>query len=392
MQRILIVEDDLVLARIYQELVQKEGWEAALATDGELAVDTLDRTRPDLVLLDLMLPKKNGVEVLRHIRRSSSLQTVPVVVFTNAADSSLVPEAQSAGANKCLIKARTTPKMLIEAVRDSLPATTLFSACSASPLTRETSQPQVSPEGLSPTMQAELYQDLQSRAQSLRILKRKMEGLASGEAPAVLLPYLFQLFRATHALTGSAGLIDAEPLGQISAALEVLLARLHGNPSALNRSSLRTLLQALDCLDRLIAEPPYHAPNGRSLVVLLLDEDASCRSSMAAALERAGLRCVRVRENKLATDLLQENSFDLALLTCSVFREVVEPHQWAAPISQHYPPSPIVFLPTIEEYAQHASFWSRGTSDFLLKPLFLPELVVKALIHVHALHVPRNGE
>jgi two-component system response regulator MtrA len=120
MNRVLIVEDDLTIARIYRGLVRREGCDPLLAEDGQLAIEALNQVRPDLVLLDLMLPKKSGVEVLRHMRATPRLQDVPVVVFTNACFGTLVQEAIEAGANQCLIKAQTAPKQLIETLRQYL--------------------------------------------------------------------------------------------------------------------------------------------------------------------------------------------------------------------------------------------------------------------------------
>jgi len=68
MKKILIAEDDAVIARIYQGLLRREGFETEVAADGHLAIESLEKSRPDLVLLDLMLPKRNGVQVLKHIR------------------------------------------------------------------------------------------------------------------------------------------------------------------------------------------------------------------------------------------------------------------------------------------------------------------------------------
>jgi CheY-like chemotaxis protein len=120
MNRVLIVEDDLTIARIYQGLVRREGWEPVMAADGEVAIAALEEGRPDLVILDLMLPKKNGVEVLRHMRAHPALRIIPVLVFTNACLGPLVEEAIEAGATQCLIKAQTSPKQLISLLRTYL--------------------------------------------------------------------------------------------------------------------------------------------------------------------------------------------------------------------------------------------------------------------------------
>ena len=66
-KKILFVEDDPVVLTLYRNRLQREGFEVLFAEDGEVALDVLSRVRPDLVVLDLMLPKVNGAEVLRHM-------------------------------------------------------------------------------------------------------------------------------------------------------------------------------------------------------------------------------------------------------------------------------------------------------------------------------------
>lgn len=120
MKRVLLVEDDLIISRIYQGLLRKAGCEVIAAGDGEMALQALSQGQPDLVLLDLMLPKINGVEVLKHIRSTASIRDVPVIVFTNASMGALLDEAMRIGATQFVIKAQTTPKQMVEIVQGYL--------------------------------------------------------------------------------------------------------------------------------------------------------------------------------------------------------------------------------------------------------------------------------
>lgn len=124
MTRVLLVEDDLIISRIYQGLLRKQGYEVTVASDGESAIRALTECQPGLVLLDLMLPKINGVEVLKHIRSNPVWRELPVIVCSNAAMGPLVSEALEAGASHCLVKAQTRPRELIETVSRFLPSST----------------------------------------------------------------------------------------------------------------------------------------------------------------------------------------------------------------------------------------------------------------------------
>ncbi|MBI3874392.1 MAG: response regulator, partial [Verrucomicrobia bacterium] len=120
MKKIMIVEDDAVITRIYERQFLLAGYNVEMAADGEAAVEKLKGLTPDLVMLDLQMPKKNGIEVLKFIRSQPATKDVPVVVFTNSYLGNMVQQAWQAGANKCLTKAICTPKQLLEVVRTTL--------------------------------------------------------------------------------------------------------------------------------------------------------------------------------------------------------------------------------------------------------------------------------
>src|ERR1051325_6655542 len=117
MKKMLIIEDDKIVGNIYRHRFQVEGYQVALASDGEAGLAAVKSLKPDLVILDLMLPKLNGVEVLKQLRADEATRTLPVIVLSNAYLSSIVQEAWKAGANHCMIKASCTPKQLIEVVQ-----------------------------------------------------------------------------------------------------------------------------------------------------------------------------------------------------------------------------------------------------------------------------------
>src|ERR1044071_1388858 len=114
MKKMLIIEDDKVVGSIYRHRFQVEGFRVELAADGESGLVAVQNFKPDMVILDLILPKLSGVEVLKKLRADEATKTLPVIVLSNAYLSSLVQEAWKAGANHCMIKASCTPTQLIE--------------------------------------------------------------------------------------------------------------------------------------------------------------------------------------------------------------------------------------------------------------------------------------
>ena len=109
MKRILIIEDNELVADVYEKQLRSEGFDVDVARDGESGLELYGRRKPDLVLLDLMLPQLGGVEVLSTIRSQSGARELPVVVLSNACAGGLKERAWDAGANEVLSKQPTRP-------------------------------------------------------------------------------------------------------------------------------------------------------------------------------------------------------------------------------------------------------------------------------------------
>src|SRR5918911_1468535 len=115
MKKILIIEDDPIVAHIYRTRLEKEGYEVEVAPDGQAGFYRIHEVGPDAVLLDLMLPKMNGVDILKKIRAESRFGKTPIIVFTNAYVPNMVNESYQAGATQVFNKASLTPRQIIDA-------------------------------------------------------------------------------------------------------------------------------------------------------------------------------------------------------------------------------------------------------------------------------------
>lgn len=117
--RILLVEDEPFLSGMYQTKLKLEGFEVAQAYDGEQALDQLRQAKFDLVLLDIMMPKLNGFDVLKEIRKSNDpdLAKIPVIILTNLGQKNDVEQGLLLGANDYIIKASFTPAQVVEKIK-----------------------------------------------------------------------------------------------------------------------------------------------------------------------------------------------------------------------------------------------------------------------------------
>lgn len=120
MKRILIVDDNQTLVNMYRSMFASAGFAVDVAHDGEAGIQAVKRTPPDLVLLDLMMPKMNGVEVLTALRADPALAAIPVIVISNAYTPERTDQLWKAGATQVLSKANSRPKELLETVRTTL--------------------------------------------------------------------------------------------------------------------------------------------------------------------------------------------------------------------------------------------------------------------------------
>jgi CheY-like chemotaxis protein len=116
-KKIIIVEDDTVTGRLYQTHLQKAGFEVEIAVDGNAGLKRITEDPPAGVLLDLMMPGINGLDLLKKIRAIPALQNLPVFVYTNAFIPTMREQAKQAGATEIFDKSTMTTTMLVEAFR-----------------------------------------------------------------------------------------------------------------------------------------------------------------------------------------------------------------------------------------------------------------------------------
>lgn len=119
MARILIVEDDKDLNTAYQMILKKAGYEVGSALNGKSALEMVGDFKPDLILLDLLMPVMGGLEFLQNYNLDQH-PDVKVLIFTNMENSPEVNEAYNLGATRAIIKSWTAPQSLSKVIDDVL--------------------------------------------------------------------------------------------------------------------------------------------------------------------------------------------------------------------------------------------------------------------------------
>jgi len=119
-KKILIVEDEKVLAEMYKDKFTQAGFEVVTAFDAREGLILAKKEKPDLILLDILLPRANGISFVEHLRKNREIGSTLVVAFSNYDDPETKKKAFELGVKDYLIKTNYTPKQIVEEIKEYL--------------------------------------------------------------------------------------------------------------------------------------------------------------------------------------------------------------------------------------------------------------------------------
>ena len=433
MKRILIIEDDVLVTSLYSRRFRKEGFQVDIAHDGLAGKEQVTTLKPDLVILDLMLPNLNGVEVIKYMRAHSALKSIPIVVFSNSFLTDLVREAWKAGATQCLSKVDCAPKQLVEAVTKLLGTATdapapvvppppvfaaappappqypsLVASIAAHPPSDSPLPPLPLPDLpalslLAPSLPAVTgYPDtidqaesrsafLASGPESVSTLRGLLHSLTRSESDMERLSRLQDMGQHVRHFSNKAAIVGLTERARLAAALDALLTELHEKPIQLSPSLLRTLAQAVDFLGMLFQRSSSLAGDRlASASCLVVDDEIISRRAVTHSLDRARLKSVSVGSSSVALQLLGENPFDLVVLDIEM--PEMDGFELCAKLRAmpHHGSTPVVFVTSRTDFDSRVKSIRSGGSDLIAKPFLFMELAVKALIHILRYQVDKD--
>lgn len=378
MKKILFIEDEIITGSIYKHHFTTAGYNVQLAVSDEEGRAALKEFKPDLVVLDLMLPRIKSLEILKHIRTEAATQTVPVIALTNAYARQTIKAAENAGANKCLVKSKTSMKALEVAVLQCFASAPLVQPPSG-PASVEVSSRLIAGSSLAdPPDPREEF--LRSAPPALANLTSLSQNLLRTAQPVARPPIVLALYRAVHALTAQAALAKAPLFAQLASALEALLSELDEKPHKLDPSTMRTVNQTVTFLGILFTDAFSHSHDEPpEFKVLAVDDEELARKCVADALDRAYLNPIVVEDPIVALGLLKKQRFDLVVTDvnmpgmngfelCAKLR--------ALPFNAT---TPVIFVTVLNGFEARVRSAQSGGDDFIAKPFLYLELAVKAL-------------
>ncbi len=119
-KKILLIEDDNFLVEMYKIKFEKEGYKVAMALNGDEGINQAWKEKPDLILLDLVLPEKDGYEVLEVLKKDEQTKAIPVIILSNLGQNGEVRKGKEKGAEDYLIKSNFTPRQLVDKVKKKI--------------------------------------------------------------------------------------------------------------------------------------------------------------------------------------------------------------------------------------------------------------------------------
>jgi CheY-like chemotaxis protein len=400
MRKILLVDDDPLVLKLYQEGLEGLGAQVTTAVDGLAAIRALHSAKPDVVVLDLMMPKFSGVDVLRFIRSEAGLNALPVVVLGNSFMNDLAAEAARLGVQKALLKVHSSPSILLEAINDVLSGragsqdtTFLLFAAEQSPPNPEPPKPgqplaqgTAGPprEGAPPatdefrtkTRQAFL-QNAPSTCASLRSL---CKAFTAASDPAKRAGHLHALNRKVHSIAATAGLAEYHCLARMASAFEALLCDITDKPTAVNPSVVRTIVNTVDLLALLsdrVRGPDVETP--LSAQALVVDDDPLSNRLVVSALQRAQIQARSTEDPLVALQWLEESQFDLIILDIQM--PVMDGFELCMRLRTMpgYERTPVIYVTAHGDFENRTKSVLTGANDLIAKPVFPMDLAVKAV-------------
>lgn len=414
MKRVLLVDDDPVVLRIYRDGLGRQGFQVDTAADGLAAMKALRAARPDIIVLDLMMPRLSGVDVLRAVRSQPDLATLPVVVLSNCYMDQLAREAAEAGAQKALLKVRCTPALLCEVIQEqlegkaaSLDPSQLMAVAQAQPAAPEPKEPAPAAASSSPPAPAAPPSAAPETSEAELRAKAREELLANAGPTCATLRSLFQafdeaatdterqvrlqdLYRKVHFLTVAAGWAECAALAQMGCAFEALLFQLMDKPAQPTPSLRRTTALAVDFFETLFRHAQHSPPAAPATAqVLVVDDDPLSNRLTVSALQRAQFQARSTEDPALGFEWLRKNRYDLILLDIEMPGLNGFEFCRRLRLLPDYERTPVIFVTSHSDFKSRAQSVLSGGNDLIAKPVFPMELAVKTVMRLLENRLPR---
>ncbi len=367
-QRILLVDDDPVIERVYTELFHQADLEVDVAATAEAAMAMLKENPPDAVLLDLFLPKVNGVEVLKLIRSQRITKDLPVIAFSTSSTSRHVEAAWREGVTKFFAKDLFKPAQIVAEI------VKILADAKAAPKKNELDELEIVGESERkkafesfPALKAEL----RDRWVALGNSEKEGRGLKIEE-----------VFNVTQKLVAQAATAEVGMMLQTFRPLDAFFKELKSSPASMGLSAMRTSVQAVDFAEVLCDYAVQVAREPLVPGLILLASDRVSSSDLSQAMKRTNLTIVGSNDVNLALKLCEENRFQLIFWDSDlpgpsrtdVLKRIREESKCRT--------APVVCFVKSDAFEGLAREAASGGFDLVARPISPFELAIKATTYI----------
>lgn len=394
MKKILYVEDDALIAGLYSQKLMQAGFEVLVVEDGLAAMKQLLAFKPDLVVLDLLLPKMTGADVLKFMCGRPELKSTRVVVFSNSFLSSLTEQVAAAKVERALVKSTVTPAQLVSVVNEVLeiPASTPVELSPGATLLGDQvtvnsgAAVPAAAVGAPPAMENEVrfrervrrdfFGQKSAIIKSIREICRQFIETAEASSQPQRLE---DLTRKMGFLAQMSGLAGCHRMAQLASALEALLLELQNKPALINDSSRQTIAVTVAFLVARLDSTIQPEEETPAPLVLVVDDDAVSSRTLVLSLSRANLRATAVTDPFDALKALETTPYDLVLLDINMPGMdgiALCERMRAMPLHKR---TSVIFVTGYTDFKTRARSILSGGDDLIAKPVLPIELVVKAI-------------
>jgi DNA-binding response OmpR family regulator len=382
---ILFVENDAVALTMYQKRLQREGFHVETADDGIAALKVLSEMTPDIVVLDLMLPKFSGKDVFDYMRADAQFKEVPVIIFSNATKIDWPKDVESSP-TRALPKSEANFAALMELIKEMSMAAAAKRKNAPQPVAPAPSVPEAAeiPAMEDPSGGSQSAEEfLEYAIADMPVLREHCLAFIKAPSTENGRNNLSALRKRLTVLNAGAQRTDCARLALLANAWEALLAEIERKPAGISPSVLQTLAQAADCLRILLnnnAVSPM-APLSQARV-LSVDDDEICNDVAVSALQRANMGADSVQDANAALEKLQANDYDLVLLDINMPGLTgFELCEKLRALPQHEK-TPVIFVTAFNNFENRKQSVLSGGGDLIAKPVSPLELALKVTIHL----------
>jgi len=384
MIKVLLVDDDAVVLEAYRQKLSSQGFDVLTARDGLEAMRALPLTIPDVVVLDLMMPRFSGFEVIRYVRSHTSLKATRIVVLSNFYCGAVERRAAEAEADALLMKFNCTPTLLVDAVNRALNNP----AHGKPALTSVQSPPVPKTDGQPLDHQLQAFREI--ARETLATLRQLNDAFVLGDSQAARVLRLLDFYRKAHFLTATAAMAGRQEVALLSGAFEALLFELHQKPNFITPSTLQTIAYTLDFFRLLMADAGRSASAPQMWKAIVVDDDPVSVRALIGALTSANLLASGERDPAEALALLSREQYGLVLL------DIEMPGMGGFELCEklrklpNYKRTPVIFVTGHADFDNRIHSVLSGGNDLIAKPVFPIELAVKAVTHLLRSQLPES--